>query len=253
VNDTFEEFQQKPGYGLKVKLMKALRSFCARQADAVIVPSKFLARTVANWGLPEAKLKVIYNAVESPSRTSSNIPLETRFKVVTVGRLVPWKQIDHLIGALAEIADVGLVVVGDGPERGRLEKLAQTNHVSDRVYFAGQRSKAETFALMTGCDLFVLNSSYEGFPHVVLEAMTAGLPVVATAVGGTPELVRNGENGVLIAPNANGALSKTLIQLLVSSEERQRLTVGAQKTMRQFRRSAMIESTEAALQSLSNL
>ena len=247
LKDTFEEFQQKRGYGLKVKLMKALRSFCARQADAVIVPSKFLARTVANWGLSEAKLKVIYNAVESPSRTSCSIPLGTRFKIVTVGRLVPWKQINHLIGALAETADAGLVVVGDGPERSRLEKLAQTNHVSDRVYFAGQRSKAETFALMTGCDLFVLNSSYEGFPHVVLEAMTAGLPVVATAVGGTPELVHDGENGVLIAANANGALSKTLIRLLVLPEERRRLALGAQKTMRQFRRSAMIEATEAAL------
>jgi glycosyltransferase involved in cell wall biosynthesis len=72
---------------------------------------------------------------------------------------------------------------------------------------------------MAGCDLFVLNSTYEGFPHVVLEAMSVGLPVVVTAVGGTPELVREGENGVLIAANANGALSKTLIRLLASSEE----------------------------------
>jgi glycosyltransferase involved in cell wall biosynthesis len=247
VKDTFEVFQQKHGYGLKVKLMKALRSFCARQADAVIVPSRFLARTVANWGLPDAKLKVIYNAVESPSRTSCSIPLGTRFKIVTVGRLVPWKQIDHLISTLAEIADAGLVVVGDGPERGRLETLARTNHVSDRVYFAGQRSKAETFALMTGCDLFVLNSSYEGFPHVVLEAMTAGLPVVATAVGGTPELVRNGENGLLIAPNANGALSETLIRLVTASKERQRLAAGAHETTKRFQRSVMIETTEAAL------
>ena len=71
--------------------------------------------------------------------------------------------------------------------------------LSDRVYFAGQRNKEETFALMAACDLFVLNSSYEGFPHVVLEAMCAGLPVVATEVGGTPELVRDGENGLLIS------------------------------------------------------
>jgi glycosyltransferase involved in cell wall biosynthesis len=247
VKDPFEEFQQKRGYGLKVKLMKVLRSFYARQADAVIVPSKFLARTVANWGLPESKLKVIYNAVESHSRKSCTVPLETRFKIVTVGRLVPWKQIDHLIGALAEMADAGLVVVGDGPERSRLEKLAQTNHVSDRVYFAGQRSKAETFALMTGCDLFVLNSSYEGFPHVVLEAMIAGLPVVATAVGGTPELVCDGENGVLIAANANGALAHTLTRLVTSSEERHRLAAGAKQTVQRFQSPAMVDATEAAL------
>ena len=80
---------------------------------------------------------------------------------------------------------------------------------------------------MAAFDLFVLNSSYEGFPHVVLKAMCAGLPVVATAVGGTPKLVRDGENGLLIAPNANGALSKTLMKLVSSSEERQRLAAGA--------------------------
>jgi len=68
-----------------------------------------------------------------------------------------------LIEALAEIENAGLVIVGDGPERARLEALAQTNQVIDRVYFAGQRSKAETFGLMAGCDLFVFNSTYEGF------------------------------------------------------------------------------------------
>ena len=100
---------------------------------------------------------------------------------------------------------------------------------------------------MTACDLLVLNSTHEGFPHVLLEAMYAGLPVVATAVGGTPELVRDGENGLLISSNANGALSKTLLKLLSSSEERQRLAAGAQQTMQRFRRSEMIEATEAAL------
>jgi glycosyltransferase involved in cell wall biosynthesis len=102
-------------------------------------------------------------------------------------------------------------------------------------------------ALMAAFDLFVLNSSYEGFPHVVLKAMCAGLPVVATAVGGTPKLVRDGENGLLIAPNANGALSKTLMKLVSSSEERQRLAAGALETTQRFQRSVMIEATEAAL------
>jgi len=129
----------------------------------------------------------------------------------------------------------------------RVEEIARDRQLAERVYFAGQRSKEETFALMAACDLFVLNSSYEGFPHVVLEAMSAGLPVVATAAGGTPELVSDGENGLLIAPNANGALSKTLMKLVTSSEERQCLAAGARETIQRFQRSAMIEATEAAL------
>ena len=264
VEDSFEEFQERK-YGLKVEFLKTLRSVCARRADTVIVPSRFLARAVANWGVSEKKIAVIYNSVDpvSPSPFEGegkgeglssfaglrpvSIPMSTRIKVVTVGRLVPWKQIDHLIEAVTECEDAGLVIVGDGPERGRLEDIVRENQLTDRVYFAGQRSKEETFALMAACDLFVLNSTYEGFPHVVLEAMCAGLPVVATAVGGTPELVRDGENGLLIAPNANGALSKTLMKLVTSSEERQRLAAGAQETTQRFRRSAMIEATEAAL------
>jgi len=246
VKDTFEEFQKRR-YGFKVEFLKKLRSFCARQADTVIVPSQYLSNAATYWGVSANKIVVIYNAVELSSATASAIPLSTRFKIVTVGRLVPWKQIDHLIEALPEIEDAGLVVVGDGPERSRLENLARANNLNDRVHFAGQRTKEETFGLMASCDLFVLNSTYEGFPHVVLEAMCAGLPVVATMVGGTPELVHDGENGLLISPNANGALSSTLRRLLTCSEERQRLVAGGRETTHRFRCSAMIEATEAAL------
>jgi glycosyltransferase involved in cell wall biosynthesis len=82
---------------------------------------------------------------------------------------------------------------------------------------------------------------------VVLEAMIAGLPVVATAVGGTPELVCDGENGVLIAANANGALAHTLTRLVTSSEERHRLAAGAKQTVQRFQSPAMVDATEAAL------
>lgn len=267
VVDSFQEFQKRR-YDLKVEFLKTLRSFCVRRADTVIVPSQFLARAVGHWGVPEKKIAVIYNAVEvgSPSPFKGEgkdedlssfaglrpISLSTRIKVVTVGRLVPWKQIDRLIEALCDCDEAGLVIVGDGPERSRLEALARQRQLADRVYFAGERSKQETAALMAACDLFVLNSSYEGFPHVVLEAMSAGLPVIATAVGGTPELVRQGENGLLIAPDANGTLTKTLMKLVTSSEERQRLAVGAKQTTQRFRRSAMIEATEAALRAFAH-
>lgn len=246
VKDNFEEFQQRK-YGFKVAMLKALRNFCVRRADSLIAPSDYLARVVAAWGVSASRIVVVYNAVELPAWVRRTVPLKTRWNIVTVGRLVPWKQIDHLIEALAEIEDAGLVIVGDGPERSRLEDVARAARVTDRIYFAGQSSQEETLGLMNACDLFVLNSTYEGFPHVVLEAMCAGLPVVATEVGGTPELVRDGENGLLISPRANGALASSLRNLLSCSEERQRLAAGGRETTRRFRRSPMIEATEAVL------
>jgi glycosyltransferase involved in cell wall biosynthesis len=247
VKDNFEEFQ-KITYGVRVEALKTLRRFCVRRADIVITPSRYLARWLSHWGVAEKKITVVYNAVEPVFPTPYDpIPLSTPIKVVTVGRLVPWKQVDHLIVAMAQCDGAGLVIVGDGPERKRLEELVRSRDVADRVYFAGQRSKEETLSLMAACDLLVLNSTYEGFPHVVLEAMSVGLPVVATSVGGTPELVRDGENGVLIAPNANGVLSRIFMELVSSSAERQRLADGARRTVERFRHSAMVQETEAVL------
>jgi glycosyltransferase involved in cell wall biosynthesis len=246
IKDNFEEFQKRK-HGVKVELLKALRNFCVCRADSLIAPSQYLAQAIASWGVAERNILIVYNAVEILTAIPIQIPLATSFKIVTVGRLIALKQIDHVIKALAGVKDAGLVIVGDGPDRGRLEAIVGENQLTDRVYFAGQRSKEETLGLMAACDLFVLNSTHEGFPHVLLEAMYAGLPVIATAVGGTPELVRDGENGLLISPHANGALASTLRKLLSCSEERQRLAAGGRETAQRFRRSPMIEATEAAL------
>jgi glycosyltransferase involved in cell wall biosynthesis len=133
VKDNFEEFQKR-GYGVKVELLKALRSFCASRADTVIVPSQYLAQVIASWGVVERKIFTVYNAVEILTTIPTEIPLATSFKIVTVGRLVALKQIDHVIKALAGVKDAGLVIVGDGPDRGRLEAIVGENQLTDRVY-----------------------------------------------------------------------------------------------------------------------
>jgi glycosyltransferase involved in cell wall biosynthesis len=247
VQDSFEEFQ-KQRYGLKVEGLKALRAWWTRRASRVIVPSRYLAGWVMQWGVPEGKIAVIYNAVEPlEGIRPAVVPLRTPLKAVTVGRLVPWKCVDRVIEALVLCPDIGLVIVGDGTERKRLESIANTLDVADRVYFAGQASQAETIRLMAACDFFVLNSTYEGLPHVVLEAMSLGLPVVATAAGGTSEVVCDGVNGRLIAPADNDALVQVLSQLVLSPGERQRLVRGAQHRVVQFGFSGLLEATEAVL------
>jgi glycosyltransferase involved in cell wall biosynthesis len=244
--DNFEDFQQRC-QSWQAELLKRHRSWVVRQADRVIVPSQYLANWVVKWGVPTEKIAVIYNAVEIPDKVEPlSIPLKTPVKAVTVGRLVPWKQVDGLIEALNEISELGLVVVGDGPERPRLERIAQELGVSGRVYFPGQRSKKETLSLMAACDLFVLNSTYEGLPHTVLEAMALGLPVIATAVGGTPEVVRDGETGLLVP--LNGELTGTLKRVVNDYHLRQVLSQRARHWVCQnLSAEQMVKQTETVL------
>ena len=247
VTSSFEEFQVEWS-GWRAQCFKALRNFCARRADALIVPSRYLARTLAAWGVAPEKITPIHNAVESHDVSPAQTPLAGKFKIVTVGRLIAIKQIDRIIEAVAAIENAGLVIVGDGPERPRLEALARSLGVLERIYFAGQRSAEETLALIAAGDLFVLNSTHEGLPHVVLEAMSVGVPVVATAVGGTPEVIRDGENGVLISPQAHGELGEVLSRLVSSPAERNRLANDGQRSAVNFNYLRMIEQTSALLE-----
>lgn len=248
--DDFETFQRKR-YKWQVEFLKVLRAWWTRRADRVIVPSQYLARWVARWGVQEERVVVIYNALEPLEEVKPiPVPLSTPVKLVTVGRLVPWKRVDGLLQALTEVPDAGLVVVGDGLERARLEALARSLNVLDRVYLAGARNRDETLGLMAACDIFVLNSIHEGLPHVVLEAMALGLPVVATAVGGTPEVVRHGENGLLIPPD-NEALSSVLGFLVNRPDEQRRLGKGGRRWVQErFAVDRMVQQTEAVLAAL---
>jgi glycosyltransferase involved in cell wall biosynthesis len=244
--DNFEDFQQRC-QSWQAELLKRHRSWVVRQVNKVIVPSQYLANWVVKWGVPTEKIVVIYNAVEIPDGVEPlSIPLKTPVKAVTVGRLIPLKQVDRLIEALKEIPELGLVVVGDGHERPRLEGVAQELGVSGRVYFAGQRSKKETLSLMAACDFFVLNSTHEGLPHAILEAMALGLPVIATAVGGTPEVVHDGETGLLVP--LNGELTGTLKRVVNDYHLRQVLSKRARHWVCQnLSAEQMVKQTETVL------
>ena len=248
--DDFETFQKRR-YGLRIELLKALRSWWTRRSGRVIVPSHYLRRIVVGWGVPGEKITVIHNAVEPVDGVEPlPVPLTTAVNAVTVGRLVPWKRVDGLLEVLKGVPDLGLVVVGEGPERPRLERLAQDLEVSDRVYFAGQRARKEALGLMAACYLFVLNSTYEGFPHVALEAMALGLPVIATAVGGTPEVVTDGANGRLVDAPIPEAFAKVLAELRDDPAERARLAAGARTSVERWRFERCADAVESLLAEL---
>jgi glycosyltransferase involved in cell wall biosynthesis len=141
--------------------------------------------------------------------------------VVTVANLRPEKSHETLIAAAASLADshpeLRYQIVGDGPRRGELEALAVARGVADRVQFLGHREDVP--AILAAADAFVLPSRSEAFPNGAIEAMAAGLPVIASAVGGLVDLIDHGRTGLLTAPGDSASLASAL-QYLIDDRER---------------------------------
>ena len=241
---TIDEYQGA-AKGWWLRLLDLLRTAPLRQARRVVVPSTYLGRLVYRWGIPADRVTVIYNAVDGapcPPR------LRSGGMVATVCRLVPWKGVDGILRALSGLPEASLVIVGDGPSRDDLVAVAASCAVEDRVRFLGEVPTGEVAACLAAADLFVLNSTYEGLPHVVLEAMLAGVPVVATAVGGTPEVVTHEETGLLVPASDDQALASAMRRLLADPDLGARLARAAQRTLEErFSSAVMVQETEALL------
>ena len=248
-NDTIEEFQGKR-YSLRVESLKKLRSSVTRYADAVFTPSRYLRRIVEGWDVKPDRLQVIYNAL-SPFSDAPPMPLPPYAgkTVVTVGRLIALKGIDRLMRTVASLPAVRLIVVGDGPEMTSLKRLAGDLELGEQVVFTGQVSPKEVEQYLRVSNLFVLNSTYvEGFPHVVLEAMAVGIPVIATDVGGTGEIVQHEVNGLLIPPRDDEALRSSIVRLLQNPDECTRfVNAGYDTIAKHFQWNQLVESTEKLL------
>ena len=209
-SSSFEEFQSGP-LPLRARTLRMLRRHVTRRAHRVVVPSHFLARVVSRWGVDPTRIDVIPNAAPSPLQP----PVNRRPRLLYVGRLVPWKHVDHVLQALPRLGDIGLTVIGDGPRAGELQRLASDLGLDPRVDFLGRLSKESVLKHMREeAGVLVLPSSYEGMPHVVLEAFAAGLPVVASQAGGTPELVIDGVSGLLYPCGDINALTAALNKAL---------------------------------------
>jgi glycosyltransferase involved in cell wall biosynthesis len=144
--------------------------------------------------------------------------------VISVGRLKEPKDFEGLVYALAEAGvPFRAAIVGDGPDRGVIEKAVRETGSSDRIELLGERS--DVAEQLAASDVFVLSSRSEGMPVSVLEAMAAGVAVIASAVGGVPELVTDGETGLLVPAGDRAALSAALRRLL--TDDGLRRTMGA--------------------------
>jgi len=262
VKDLIDEFQNKK-YGLSVQLLKKLQSYAVRKASVVIAPSEYLKKMAVGWGAGLEKVNVIYNAVDipplnpPPSRKGEERG-GANFLIISAGRLVPWKGFDILIEAVAElrqdIPEIKLIIVGSGPDKKRLASVIASNPPIYPIgYIGGEaRQSYDNFLLIDSLpkfdlakkiiasDVFVLNTAYEGFSHQIVEAMSLGVPVITTKVGGNPEIIRDGENGLLIGYNDKEALKQAILKLYKDRELVSRIGKNGEESARKFTKEAML-------------
>ncbi|MEK7613051.1 MAG: glycosyltransferase family 4 protein [Patescibacteria group bacterium] len=172
ITDTLDVFQQKT-FGIRIAFLRTVQRFVVNQAEQVIVPSEYMKTIVSHW-TSARKISVIYSGVEMPVPTKVSRP--EGFFVVTIARPVPWKGLEGLTRVVAREKNWHLMIVNNLPYE-------------------------QAMGYVQAADVFVINSTYEGLSHALIEAMMLGTPVVATRVGGNPELVRDTIDGLLIEPN----------------------------------------------------
>ena len=179
---------------------------------------------------------VIYNGVDLEEFEQPAADRAADRYILGIGRHVPEKGFDVLIRAFAQLDrdDVRLVVAGDGPELPALGKLAAELGIAERVELPGRTDRARTVELFHGCELFVLPSRHEPFGIVNVEAMASGKAIVATNVGGVPELVEDGVNGVLAPAGDPVALAGAIRRLLDDDDLRRRLGDAGRRRVRDF-------------------
>ncbi len=200
-------------------------------ADIVVAVSHFLKAEAEKLGIGAEKIRVIYNGVELPEYRETVRDMSILF----VGSLVKQKGVDVLIRAFymvkKRVPKAKLIIVGDGSERENLEELCRSLRLED-VYFTGK--KKELSAYYSHSRVLALPSRAEGFGLVALEAMAFGTPVVATQVGGIPEVVIHGETGMLVESDNAEALAEALVKVLSDEALWQSLSTRARERASRF-------------------
>jgi glycosyltransferase involved in cell wall biosynthesis len=252
VNDLLDDFYRTgKTYFPPVVILKRIQRHVANSAEKIIVPSKYLKKIVGKWGVPLKTIHVVYNSFEESKLAKNKRTLRglLRFKgkiIVSAGRLVPWKGFKTLVEIMPviikEIPNVKLLILGDGPLQEILEERIHSSELEDTVILGGAVSKDVLTRYIEASDAFVLNTSYEGFSHQLLEVMNIGVPIVTTNVGGNPELVTNNKDGLLIPYDNKKLLSKALVDVLSSLPLKRKLIANAKKTVSKFSEERMIEA-----------
>jgi glycosyltransferase involved in cell wall biosynthesis len=236
--------------------------FVSRRADRVLVNALCIREMVIREGVEPDRIVVVRNgldleAFDRAARRAPEAPAPEGGGIVSIANMHhPVKGQTDLLLALKEVVrerpEAHLVLVGDGVRRPHLERSARQLGIADRCHFLGHRLDGP--AILSRAAVAVSSSHAEGISNAILEGMAARLPVVATAVGGSPELVRDGVSGYLVPPGAPAPLARRLVDLLASAPRRRRMgEAGRRIVEREFGVDQMRRSYDALYEDLTGL
>ncbi|NLP17638.1 MAG: glycosyltransferase family 4 protein [Firmicutes bacterium] len=243
----------------RAAIVYGIEGLLANWTTHIITVSGALQGKLIQRGIPSGKVTTIHNGVKAAEVPEAIIKTKTRryYNIGTVGRLVELKGIEYFLRAAATVAAVEprarFYVIGDGPRRSRLQVLAHKLSLDGVVFFTGHVDNMDRW--WQGLDVLVSCSLQEGLGLSILEAMAASIPVVGTRVGGIPELITNGLNGVLVRPRDSQALATAILDLLFNRDWRTSLgRRGREKVLEKFTLEKMVTAVEGIYhQSLQNL
>ena len=229
----------------RVRALQALRTRSLLAATTIVVPSAYLAEIAEGWGIRDDRIHVLTNPAPPPREVEPEPHVPGTF--VFVGRLTRQKGLGTAIAAIARVPNARLVLVGDGPERSALEQAAASSAGAGRIAFRGSLTRDDALRAVAGAEAALLSSDWENLPHSAVEALSVGVPVVSTAVGGVPEVVRDGQNGLLVQPGDPEALAVALRRVLEEPGLRDRLASAARPSVEAISSNAIYGKLEALL------
>jgi glycosyltransferase involved in cell wall biosynthesis len=213
---------QDGGGGLHASALRTVRDIGIRRAAHVVCPSAYMVDLAISWGASPDRVTLLPNPAPDAAHVEPG-KLDDRPALLFAGRLTTAKDLGLAFESLSAVPEAYLSIVGDGPDRAHLEQLRDQLGLRDRVRFLGPLPRSEALGLMSAADVVILSSAWENFPHGVVEALAVGTPVVATRVGGVPEIVTDGENGLLVEPGDAQAFGAALRRILDDDALRGRL------------------------------
>jgi len=249
-------FQEAPG-DLRIRALRRARDAGLRRVDHLVSPSAYLARLAVTWGVPPERVTTLPNPAPVLPSLASREELREQLGFVGptlafAGRITRQKALGVALAAVKTLDGVNLVIAGDGPDLPAVRNRALELGLGERVRFVGALSRQGVLELFRASDASVISSEWENFPHTVVEALAAGTPVIATAVGGVAEIVSDGENGLLVPPGDATALAEAIGRFLADDELSARLRAAAAPSVEQLRPEIVYRKLELILISASH-